>query len=160
MGIKKKKKVNGHNKPEMNGHEESAELHPSEEVAVLPAVRNPFKKENYDYQHFFTDDELKEKSQQLARACRDHAGIEDQKKSVMSDFKAKLDKISAEINHTSNHINSGFEMRYNTCDVEYAFDEGLKIYYHNGKKVGEEKMTPSDYQAKLDLIPDPVSEEE
>lgn len=108
------------------------------------------KKENYNFQYTFTKEELEEKSKQLAKSCEERNGFEDDKKSVMSDFKAKIDSKNAEINILSNHINTGHEWLNKTCQVEYDFDNGKKHYYWDGLKVGTEKMKPSDYQLPLE----------
>lgn len=78
-------------------------------VDLIPAKKKPFKKANFNFQYRFTLEELEEKSKHLANSCKDRNCIEDQKKSVMSDFKSKLDSKSAEINIVSEHINSGYE---------------------------------------------------
>lgn len=109
------------------------------------------KKENYNFQYTFTQEEIKEKSKQLAKSCEERNSLEDDKKSVMSDFKAKIDSKSAEINVLSNHINTGHEWLNKTCDVEYDFDAGKKIYYWEGMRVGEEKMKSADYQLQASV---------
>lgn len=118
---------------------------------VLSADGNPIRKENYNFQYNFTEDELKEKSKQLARSCDERNNLEDQKKSVMSDFKSKIDSKNAEINITSGHINNGYEWLTKTCDVEYDFDNSKKIFYYNNDRVGVEKMSPQDYQLKAGI---------
>lgn len=119
---------------------EEPELTQGEDVAMLPVKRNPFKKENYNFQYFFDEPELKEKSKHLAKSCEERNSLEDQKKSVMSEFKSKLDSKNAEINLISGNINNGYEWLTKTCDVEYDFYNGEKNYYLNGKLVGTEKI--------------------
>lgn len=118
---------------------------------TLSPAGNPIRKENYNFQYNFTEEELKEKSKQLARSCDERNNLEDQKKSVMSDFKSKIDSKNAEINIASGHINNGYEWLTKTCDVEYDFDHGKKIFYYNDLRVGVEKMTKDDYQIKANL---------
>lgn len=115
---------------------------------------NPIRKENYNFQYNFSQEELHEKSKELARACNERVKLEEQKKSVTSDFKAKIDSKSAEVNILSGHISNGYEWLTKTCDVEYDFDAGKKKYYYDGLMVGVERMSPNDYQLKAGLQTD------
>lgn len=109
------------------------------------------RKENYNFRYQFTKEELEEKAKQLAKSCEERTSIEDEKKSVMSDFKAKIDSKTAEINHLSNNINSGYEYVTKTCEVEYDFEAGFKKYFYDGVQVGKEKMTSNDYQLEAEI---------
>lgn len=106
------------------------------------------RKENYNFKYKFSKEELEQKSKQLAMSCEERNKVEDQKKSVNSDFKSKIDSKNAEINIVSNHINTGYEWLTKTCDVQYDFDNGFKTFVYDGEIVGKEKMTPNDYQLK------------
>lgn len=119
----------------------------SQQTEKKPVIR----KENFDFKYKFTPEELDQKSKQLAKACEDRNALEDQKKSVMSDFKAKIDQKAAEINILSGHINSGYEYVTKTCNVHYDFDKGIKTYAHGDQIVGTVKMVASDYQLNADL---------
>lgn len=110
------------------------------------------KKELYNFQYNFTEEELKDKSRQLAKSCEERNRLEDEKKSVMGAFKAKIDSKSEEINVISNHINSGYEWLSKSCDVVMDFDNGIKTYFYEGLKVGEEKMMKADYQITIDDV--------
>lgn len=112
-----------------------------------PVIR----KENFDFKYKFSPEELAEKSTQLAKACEERNSLEDQKKSVMSDFKAKIDQKAAEVNILSGHINAGYEYVTKTCTVQYDFDKGVKIYAYGDQIVGNVKMTPTDYQLKAEI---------
>jgi hypothetical protein len=112
--------------------------------------KQPQKKENYTFDYKFSKEELEDKSKQLALACEERNRLEDDKKSVMSDYKAKIDGKNAEINIVSGHINTGKERLTKTCDVVLDFDNGYKTYYWDGLKVGTEKLTKDDYQLSLE----------
>lgn len=113
------------------------------------------RKENYTFDYFFNDKELKEKSKQLANACEQRQALEDEKKAISSEFKAKLDAKNAEINIISGHVSTGKERIYKTCEVEYDYDNGNKIFRYlindELKEVGREKMTAADYQLSADI---------
>lgn len=112
-------------------------------------VKKLTRKENYNFEYQFSPEELAQKSNQLAKACDERNRIEDEKKDAMSGFKAKIDSKTAEINLISNHINTGKEFMSKTCDVDMDYDNGRKIYYWEGMKVGEERMKASDYQTEI-----------
>lgn len=115
------------------------------------AVSLPTKKRNWMFNYNFTEEELKEKSLQLAQICNEKNRIDDDKKSAASSFKSKLDAKQSEINLLSNQIATGSEMVTKTCDCIYDHDRGIKTYIYDGKEVGQEKMTSADYQGELEL---------
>lgn len=97
----------------------------------------------------FTEEETAQKSKQLAIACSEKKQIEDQKKEVNSEFKYKLDSKDAEINLLSTHIQNGYEMRKVKCEVDRDLDAGKKYYVYNGEIVKTEKLSPEDYQLRI-----------
>ena len=108
-------------------------------------------KQLFGWHHEFTEAELKEKSVQLARACRERNEQEDAKKSAMSNFKDKIDSKTSEINIISNHINTGKEWVDRSCDVVFDFAAGIKTFYFEGERVGADKITSSDHQLELEI---------
>jgi hypothetical protein len=107
--------------------------------------------ENYDFKYTFSEEEKAQKAQQLARACKERNGIEDEKKSVMANFKAKIDSATAEMNLLSNQIANGYEYLTKTCVVIKDFDKGVREYFYEGVKVGEAKLKPFDYQEVIEF---------
>lgn len=116
-------------------------------------AKNPPKhsRENYTFNHRFTDSEIREKSAQLADTCIQKKAIEDEKKTVMSDYTHKLNAKEAEINLISNSISSGFEKKTVTCEVRKDFPKGEKTYWHEGDHIGTEKLTAADHQLQMDI---------
>jgi hypothetical protein len=90
------------------------------------------KKELHAIRYSFSKDELAEKSTQLADACGEKARLTEEKKSVVSDFKAKIDAKESIIGMLSNHITSGYEIKTVECEVEVDYDKGLKRYFYQG----------------------------
>lgn len=115
-------------------------------------------RENYDFKYTFTPDEITQKSQQLARACKDRSAIEDEKKAVMANFKSKIDSATAEVNLLSNQISNGYEYLTKTCEVIKNFDSGKREYFYEGVLVGTEKLRPSDYQEVIEFAEDPAED--
>lgn len=107
------------------------------------------RKENFNFAYRFSAEELALKSKHLAHACEELNRVEEEKKSINSEFKFKIDSRKAEVNTLSQQISSGFSYITKECDVEYFFDDGIKIFYHEGEEVGREKLTSLDYQLKL-----------
>jgi hypothetical protein len=110
---------------------------------------NETRKENYQFKYVFTEDEIKEKSKQLARAIQARLELEDEKKTAASEFKAKIEAKVSESNLISNHINNGYEYLFKTCDVVLDFVTGRKTYFFEGVEVGVETMTKEDYQKQI-----------
>lgn len=108
----------------------------------------------------FSDDEVKEFSQEMASDLREKSKLEDDKKSIVKDFAAKISKLEASINENAGIINSGFEMRQIDCMSTYDYDD-LVIRTHRedtGELVKERDMEESEKQ--MDLPEDDEAPEE
>lgn len=113
-----------------------------------------------DCRHDFTKDEQITLSEDLTRKMTLRSELEEQMKSVASDYKARIKVISAEIGHVHGKLTSGYEMRPTDCIVHFnASWDGKKIIKKSGSKVimraspsafvREEPMTHFDMQAEL-----------
>lgn len=115
-------------------------------------VKTAKTKEFLKYQ--FTHDELHQKGSDLARINSELISIENEKKAVTAEFKAKQDGKQAEIEVISNHINNGYEHRYIECEVRFNDpNTGMKTIYRkdNGELVRKESMTEEEMQYELEL---------
>lgn len=70
-----------------------------------------------------TEEEIKESGAQLARRYSEISDLEDAKKSVMSDFKAKIDSASAEASGLARKIQNGYEFRNVDCEEIWDYDD-------------------------------------
>ena len=103
--------------------------------------------------HDFTDADRLGISKDLAEANLQKARIEDEKKSVNSDFKSRIDRIDADINKLAQALASDFEMRNVECHVYYNKpNKGLKtiINAETSEVVSVEKMSPEGAQMTFD----------
>jgi hypothetical protein len=110
----------------------------------------------------FTPEELLEVGKTLADATNALVGLEEDKKRVMSDFKAKLDAKNADITIASNKISTGYENRSVECDlVMNTPTEGKKtvIRTDTKEKVGVEEMSEQELNPELPLEPEPQPED-
>lgn len=103
--------------------------------------------------YHFTDSEKASLSMQLANKQIDKRIIEDEKKSVMSDYKDRIDRFNFEINKFSRSIVDGYEMRDFECLIEKDYDAHLKRFkdIHSGRIIDERPLDPSDYQHKMEM---------
>ncbi len=127
----------------------------SQALIISPSMKKAgFKKGqtvNYTFNYDFNNEEITQKAEQLASACIERNKITDEKKHVNSEYQAKIDAKTSEINILSGHIESGFEKRTAACQMFKDFDKGFKYYFCNGKQVGEEKLNQHDYQMQADF---------
>lgn len=77
--------------------------------------------------HIFNDAELLQIGKDLADKANELASLEDDKKRVTSDFKAKIDTVTAEIGIMSRNISTGNEYRMIKCSQAFHVP-------HPGKK--------------------------
>lgn len=116
----------------------------------------------------FTASETHDLSMQLANKTKEFAALTEEKKSVMSQFSARLNEIKATTNKLSNQVADGWEFRETDCIVEYNKPEHGKktiIRKDHNKVVVIETMTAYDHNlftqvdAQDDLLTDSTNKE-
>ena len=105
----------------------------------------------------FTEQEKVEIAQRLAHKNLEQREVDEERKSMMSNFKDKIDAIKAEISQLSNNLSTGTDYREFTCTVKMDFKKKVKrfrdVYSH--KIVDVRPLDPGDYQMRLNLKPKP-----
>ena len=115
----------------------------------------------------FTTEEKRDIAETLAIKTKDLEKAEDEKKSVMSAFKEKIDKIALDVKSSARKYTDGYEMRDIECVVERDFVSGEVRYIRtdNGVVARTSKMTMAERQmkiedaAKQDAPAEPVDEQ-
>ena len=109
------------------------------------------KKESCKYQ--FTAEEKAELASALAQGVAELREKEDDKKAVMSDFKAAIDTLSAQTHGIAGKLNNGFEMRQIECEVvrDYPKHEIRYIRIDTDECVRTKKMSQEDMEMELPL---------
>lgn len=103
------------------------------------------RKEPVTFKHDFSVDEINDRAKIQAQLEIDREQIENEKKNVMNEFKTKIEEKETQISKLAREINTGFEMRNETCEVVRNFETNTKQVLYKGKLVKEEKMTQADY---------------
>ena len=114
----------------------------------------PDRKIELQLRHTFSDKETLELARKLAEANRDLNQAEDEKKSVVSQLKAKSDAIAARVAEEAGKINCGFEYRMTPCTVKYHTPKtGVKTITRNdlNEVIEEMDMTQAELQDELPL---------
>jgi hypothetical protein len=103
--------------------------------------------------YIFTDDDKRVIAMSLANKQVDKGIVEDEKRSVMSNFKERIDRICLDINKLSRNLIDGYEYRDFECHVEINWAENTKSYItvDGGDVLSVRALDPSDYQLKLDM---------
>ena len=105
----------------------------------------------------FTADELRGKADELADKFTKSNKLEEEKKQVGADYKARLDTLGAEMKQLSRHISEKCEYQQVECQAYLDYPEiGKKTIYRTdtGDQVGIETMTPADRQMAIQWIKD------
>lgn len=99
----------------------------------------------------FTQDEMTEFRDNLANSIMDLSSIEDEKKSVMSDYTAKINEKKAMINRVASNIRNGYEHREVKCRIDYDFTRRVKTFAREdtGEIVQEEVITADECQVEI-----------
>jgi len=100
----------------------------------------------------FNNVELRDIAETLAIKIQDKEAIEEQKKSVMSSFKEKIESVTTEINAAARKYKDRYEMKDIECFVERDFVNGEVRYVRtdNGEIAEKKKMTMADRQMHID----------
>lgn len=110
-----------------------------EEPIILPTE---VKRLRYD----FTATEIYDLSMSLADKNIEYKRLEEEKKSAMGEFKAKMDLLNEHISRLSTNVHSGYEYREIVCHIEYNKPKGgIKVITREDTGTSwEEKMTNED----------------
>ena len=98
--------------------------------------------------YVFTADELTAIATELSRKVLEQAAAEDEKKSIISSFKAKADELAASVNKLSENYRNGYDYRNIECELKLDFNLKLRRYFNidTGETVKEEPLREEDYQ--------------
>ena len=86
-------------------------------------------------QHDYSEIELQSKSRQLANACTRRERIIEEKKQIMSEYKAKIDQLNAEINLCSQQVTNKYEMKTIDAELVLDYDKDQRLYIGPDKKI-------------------------
>lgn len=103
----------------------------------------------------FSEDEIKDYSNTLARVTQEKIALENEKKAITSEFKAKIDTKVAEAETLARKITNKSEHRYIDCELHMNTPVAAKkrlVRKDTGEIVWEKPMTAEEMQ--LQLYPD------
>ena len=108
---------------------------------------------NANGKYVFTDEDMKVIAMGLANKQMDKGMVEDEKRSVMSSFQDRLNRIIADINKLTRTYIDGYEYRDFKCHVEIDWAANTKSYIavDGGAVISVRALDPSDYQLNLDM---------
>jgi len=98
-----------------------------------------------------TEEEIKEAGASLARKYSEITDLEEQKKSVVSDFKAQIDSATAMASVLARRIQNGYEYRNVDCEEQYDFNEKeiRVVRLDTGEIFKSRPMTPDELQTNF-----------
>jgi hypothetical protein len=101
--------------------------------------------------YIFSEDELKEISQEMARKINEQTHLEDELKAVKSGYKSQIDATAAAINSAATKTNNGYEMRNVECELERDFKLKRIIIRRTDthEVVKERDMRPDELQMSI-----------
>ena len=100
-----------------------------------------------------TREEVAVYSEELAKITSMQAEIEEEKKEVLSDFTAKLNKCIADGRVLARKITTRKEDRHIECDLDFDYTKGLvyTVRTDTGQTIDQRKLTDDERQERLDL---------
>lgn len=99
----------------------------------------------------FTDAEAMQNAKDLAEKLNEATRIENQFASIKAEFKAKTERVKAEIGVLTNKVGSGEEVREYRCTVELDIPNKQRKYIdlNTGEIIKTEPFHVEDYQTQL-----------
>lgn len=99
----------------------------------------------------FTQEEMREIATELAQKHKEAIEIEEDKRRVMSDYKARIDTVKARMNKLAVNYDSGYELRDIDCRVDYNYKTNKKTYTRMDtlKIVREQDISPEEMQTSF-----------
>ena len=97
----------------------------------------------------FTEDQVHQFSEDLAEKVSKLTQLEDEKKQVASDYKSRIEDVTAEVKKLARYVTQKQEFQMVECYAELDSPRhGVKtvVRTDTGEVVGEETMTPADRQ--------------
>lgn len=125
---------------------------PTEPVAPVPPKRTA--RFDSPLRVTLTLEELLKEARKQSDLLKDKAALEDEKKSVTSQYKTRIDSVQTSIDVTAEKIRCGWEIRNVPCEVIYNDPKpGMKrtVRLDTGEDVNIEQMTASDREKQLDF---------
>ncbi len=99
----------------------------------------------------FTKNEMKDIAEKMAERQGDLNIAENEKKSVLSQFKDKIDRVKLDIQVLSRNYRDGYEHRDYECNVVKDFKRKEVVFkdVHTGKVVLRKQFGPGDAQHEM-----------
>ena len=110
----------------------------------------------------FNEEEMRKIAETLAHKTQELEEIEEEKKAVVSAFKERSDRVSAEQRAAARKYKDGYEMRNIECEVQRDYDAGVIRYIRidTGEVASEVQMTMAERQLTLDQAINEASEDQ
>ena len=110
----------------------------------------------------FNEDEMRKIAETLAHKTQDLEMIEEEKKAVVSAFKERIDRVSAEQRAAARKYKNGYEMRNIECEVQRDYDAGVIRYIRTdtGEVASEVQMTMAERQLTLESAMNDATEDQ
>jgi hypothetical protein len=101
--------------------------------------------------YIFTETELQEFAESMARKVAEMELLEDQKKEVAQQFKSKLDGLQNEIKRLAKYVRNRYDYRETECELlfDYEDNEVRYIRMDTGEVHRVRDMTAAEKQMKL-----------
>ncbi len=99
-----------------------------------------------------TNEELADLSMTLAAKTMEVTELEERKKSVAADYKAKIDQLSADNNVVARKIGTKSELRKVECRWEYDWSAGKKTLFRTdtGEQIAQDFIKEHEMQTHFD----------
>ncbi len=106
---------------------------------------------SHEVKHVFTEEEAATNAMKLASACQELQALDNEMKQVQAGYGHRIKAAKAQQGLLANHVANGYDIRNIEVEVVLDFSSQMRRYIDpaNKKPVGEEPLTPEDYQFQM-----------
>lgn len=115
---------------------------------------------NWWCKYSFSEEEKRDIAETLAQKTQELSEVDQERKSVMSSYKERIDRITSEQSQSARLYKDGYEMRDIECIVERDIVVGEVRYIRTdtGEVAHRKKMTMAERQMNIDQAPKKIEE--
>ena len=101
-----------------------------------------------------TPDELDAKTRLLTEAIDAASRIEEERKSVMADFKARMEKVAADVQSLNQIVRNRYEMRYVEVESIFDFTAGTlqRVRTDSGEIIEQRRLDPHERERQAQIF--------
>lgn len=109
-------------------------------------------------ERYFTEEELRHLARLLSSFVQQKEQLEKEKKSIVSEWKSKIDSVDTQLKEVSNSYSKGYEWKDHLCYIYLNYETNTRhlLSAETGELLGTEPFLPRDYEKQHTIIEEEI----